>query len=134
MRKVCSCGVVTTGAAQCSGCRTKTGQGRDARRGTTTQRGYGAGHRTLRRQLFDQLAARPGQPCTRCRKGMTVGQQLDLDHTADRSAYLGLAHSRCNRAAGGRTAHPPGRGRIADQAVPVTPVPPQLSVTHRDAR
>jgi hypothetical protein len=31
---------------------------------------------------------------------MLPGQPLDLDHTDDRTAYLGMSHARCNRGHG----------------------------------
>lgn len=43
-----------------------------------------------------------GTPCVRCGLPMLSGQDLELDHTDDRSGYLGFAHSLCNSRAGGR--------------------------------
>lgn len=59
-------------------------------------------HKTLRRRLLAALAQRPGQPCARCGQPMYASQLLDLDHTDDRSGYLGLSHRSCNRRAGQR--------------------------------
>lgn len=53
----------------------------------------------------------PGTPCPRCALPMEAGQVLDLDHRDDRTAYLGLAHRRCNRAASPTTFQPGGAGR-----------------------
>lgn len=69
-------------------------------KGTTATRGYGAAHQAQRRQALAALT--PGQPCPRCGHSMWPGQALDLDHTDDRATYLGLAHAKCNRAAGAR--------------------------------
>jgi hypothetical protein len=49
-----------------------------------------------------QLPYAYGRPCTRCGRLMLPGQLLDLDHTDDGASYLGFAHARCNRIAGGR--------------------------------
>lgn len=68
--------------------------------GNTTARGYGADHQRRRRAALAALV--PGTPCGRCGQPMHPGQHLDLDHTDDRDGYRGLAHSRCNRSAGGK--------------------------------
>jgi len=59
-------------------------------------------HKALRRRLLADLARRPGQPCARCGLPMYVTQLLDLDHTDDRTGYLGLSHRACNRRDGQR--------------------------------
>lgn len=61
--------------------------------------GYGGQHQAIRRAL---LPTAVGQICCRCGRPITAGQAVDLDHTDDRAGYRGLAHSRCNRSAGGR--------------------------------
>jgi len=83
-----------------------------ARRGSTTQRGYGARHQALRRALLPKAI---GTPCSRCKKPMLSGQEIDLDHDDDdRSVYRGFSHSECNRKAGGvksqRPRNPKPRG------------------------
>jgi hypothetical protein len=66
---------------------------------STSDRGYGAEHQAIRKAL---LAAAYGQPCHHCGHPMLPGQALDLDHTADRSAYRGFAHASCNRSEGAK--------------------------------
>lgn len=66
---------------------------------STSDRGYGSEHQSIRRALLD---AAYGQPCHHCGIPMLKGQQLDLDHTADRSAYRGFAHAHCNRSEGAK--------------------------------
>jgi hypothetical protein len=68
----------------------------EARRGTTTQRGYDAAHRRLRAHLL--AAYQPTDPCWRC--GQPLGDDprlLDLGHTEERDGYTGLEHADCNR-------------------------------------
>lgn len=67
--------------------------------GGTTARGYGAEHQRLRAALLPQAW---GRPCTRCGQPLVPGQQVDLDHTDDRSAYQGFAHRHCNRKFGAK--------------------------------
>lgn len=64
-------------------------------RGTTAVRGYGREHQVQRAMALE--AFQPGDPCARCRRPMLAGDPLELDHTPDRSGYLGLSHSWCNR-------------------------------------
>jgi hypothetical protein len=40
--------------------------------------------------------------CARCRRRILPGTPFDLDHTPDRSSYLGPSHRACNRLAGAR--------------------------------
>src|SRR4051812_34177976 len=68
-------------------------------RKTTAERGYGTDHRRLRERLVAALDS--DAPCPRC--GDALGGDptvLDLDHTDDRSGYLGLTHRCCNRSYG----------------------------------
>lgn len=71
------------------------------RRGpTTTQRGYGGQHQAARAWALSHY--QQGQPCTRCGQAMweTDPRSLHLDHSDDRTHYLGLAHPTCNTRAG----------------------------------
>lgn len=70
-------------------------------RTNTTARGYGADHQARRRAALQRFI--PGQPCPRCGEPMHDPTRLDLDHTDDRTGYLGLAHRRCNTRAGAKT-------------------------------
>ncbi len=71
------------------------------RDGSTHSRGYGAEHQKLRKRLIESGEVY-GQPCWRCGEPMMPGQSLDLGHREDRSGYMGMEHSICNRSAGGR--------------------------------
>lgn len=85
---------------------------RRAPRGTVTERGYGASHRKAREHFLSRWA--PGDPCVRCFEPMLPGELLDLDHSDDRSEYLGLSHAECNRGhipVGGTRPAVLGRGR-----------------------
>ena len=68
-------------------------------KGSTSSRGYGNGHRRIRKTL---LPFAYGTPCVKCGEPMLLGQDLDLDHNDKRTEYIGFAHSSCNRKAGGK--------------------------------
>lgn len=70
--------------------------------GSTSARGYGADHQRLRKRL---LPLAYGTTCWRCGETMWPWQVLDLGHTEDRTAYTGIEHASCNRAAGARKGH-----------------------------
>ena len=59
----------------------------------------GTSHEAIRRAM---LPYAPGSPCARCGRPILPGQPIHLDHTDDRSGYLGWSHGRCNEQAGGR--------------------------------
>ena len=65
---------------------------------TTAERGYGARHQELVKRLRP-LAV--GTACKRCGEPMLDEKQMHLDHTDDRSEYLGFSHAECNTRAGG---------------------------------
>ncbi len=77
---------------------------------TTSERGYGQDHRRARRERASQH--HPLDPCVRCGHALgPMGSWLHLDHTADRTSWLGFAHGsvpcsvcgvRCNLSAGVR--------------------------------
>lgn len=89
-----------THTQRCPACQPAASRARNAR-GNTTQRGYGAGHQALRRQLAEAFV--PGQPCWRCGKPIASLDDAQLGHDdQDRSRYRGLEHVRCNEATSGR--------------------------------
>ena len=66
-------------------------------KGSTVARGYGRHHKRLRAVWARQVEA--GQvDCARCGRPISPGQLWDLDHSEDRSGYLGPSHADCNRA------------------------------------
>lgn len=85
--------------------------------GDTTRRGYGTAHQRARRNAL--AAFQPGDPCTRCGLPMWKRTGLELDHTDDRTGYLGLAHATCNRRAGADKAN--GRVRHVQDREQPTP-------------
>jgi len=103
-------GVLPEGLATCLPCRRRLRELRRLKpkppkpprsprpaRGNTSARGYGTYHQRLRRYLISIFE--PGQPCPRCGGPILAGEPVDLDHTDDRSGYLGLSHAWCNRGA-----------------------------------
>jgi hypothetical protein len=76
--------------------------------GSTTARGYGAAHQRLRKTWAKELKRLGVLPCARCGLPIYDGDEWDLGHTDDRTAYTGPEHRReCNRADGGRKRHAP---------------------------
>ena len=53
-------------------------------------------HRRTRRQLAPVVNAGHAR-CSRCQLPIRPGEQWDLDHTDDRTGYLGPSHAVCNR-------------------------------------
>ena len=76
----------------------------------TTAAGYGSSHIKARKAAA--AIHRPTDPCSRCGHPLgPMGPWLHLDHTTDRTGYLGFAHgsrpcptcrTRCNITAGAR--------------------------------
>jgi hypothetical protein len=64
---------------------------------TSAERGYGYAHRKARKE-WKVLVEAGGVSCARCSQPIEPGTPWDLDHTEDRTGYLGASHSRCNRA------------------------------------
>jgi hypothetical protein len=64
-------------------------------------RGYGRDHKR-ERALWEKRIAAGGVTCARpdCGRPIVPGMLWDLDHTDDRSGYLGPSHRHCNRKAG----------------------------------
>lgn len=73
----------------------------EARRGTSTRRGYDSRHQQARR-VEAQRVANLEAICPRCGLLILPTEPWDLGHTDDRNGYQGAEHSRCNRSAGGR--------------------------------
>ena len=72
------------------------------KRPSNRERGYGSEHARTRREFVARHEA--GDPCARCGEGMWEDVSLlDLDHTDDRTGYLGLSHRCCNRTYGKRS-------------------------------
>lgn len=65
---------------------------------TTAQRGYGAAHQAERRRWSVIIATRGPIPCARgCGTLIHDGDDWDLGHTDDRTAWTGPECRRCNR-------------------------------------
>lgn len=74
-------------------------------RGTRQQRGYDATYDRERRRWAPKVA-RGRVDCTSCGQRIQPGEPWDLGHNDDRTRITGPEHQACNRAAGGRAAHP----------------------------
>lgn len=66
---------------------------------STTARGYGIEH-VNERKKWATLVESGSCTCARCGQPIQPGTQWDLDHSEDRTYYLGAAHRTCNRRAG----------------------------------
>lgn len=86
-----------------SRCTTHT-RATDRRRGTRQQRGYDTHHDRLRNQWAPRVATGT-VACARCGQPIRPGQTWALDHSDDRTHYLGPSHTHCNNSAGGKAAH-----------------------------
>ncbi len=83
------------------------------RKGSSDSRGYGAAHQRARRELLPYAW---GKPCTRCGQPLVRGDLVDLDHSEDRTHYLGFAHRTCNRSAGAQKRNAQGKGSGGSRA------------------
>lgn len=84
----------------------------EAKRGTSTARGYDQAHRA-RRAAWVTHVSRGLVTCWRCGQPIEAGSAWDLGHDDhDRTITRGPEHATCNRSAAGRSAHtqPPGGG------------------------
>lgn len=82
---------------------------------TTTERGYGAKHQAERRRIQRLMTAGQQFPCSRtdqpyCPHTPVDPTNWELDHTDDRTGFLGPAHPACNRHAGIDKAYTTTRG------------------------
>lgn len=92
-------GAIFTGnTMRCPPCQARADQRELARRGTTTQRGYGTPHQKLRAQLIAAFV--PGQACARCGQPIWDAARADLGHRQGKRSYRGLEHDTCNRGGG----------------------------------
>lgn len=81
--------------SRCSTCRSAVNRARDATRGSSTERGYGADHQAERREWVPIVATGTVQ-CWRCTTLVT--DPWDLGHCDnDRSVTHGPECARCNR-------------------------------------
>lgn len=78
----------------------------------TTERGLGSLHQSLRRS-WATIVRRGLAKCSRCGDPIAADGLWDLDHTEDRSGWLGAAHRSCNRRAGALKANSPRRASRA---------------------
>lgn len=76
----------------------------DKARGTRQERGYGSGH-DVERAKWVRIIDATGWPCARCEGRIQPGEDFHLDHTEDRSGYLGPSHAACNLSAAGKARH-----------------------------
>lgn len=99
------CGTLSS-QPRCATHRAAQQRARDQRRGTTTQRGYGAPHQA-ERATWEPAVKAGTVTCRRCKQPINPDDPWDLGHPdAECPAPKGPEHAnRCNRAAGGRAAH-----------------------------
>lgn len=82
---------------------TKHRREHESRRGTTTDRGYGARHDKERRKIINRGIE--NFRCARCGIQFENGEPFQLGHTDDRESWSGPEHIRCNLGAAGQAAH-----------------------------
>lgn len=69
--------------------------------GLTKRSGYGGVHQALRKR-WAAVVERGEASCARCGRWIAPGSRWHLDHTDDRTAYLGPSHAYCNTTAPNR--------------------------------
>lgn len=89
--------LIPDGASYCD----KHKRAREHARGNAAQRGYGSGHRRLRAEWWNRMAAGEQVICPRCGCPILPSQCWDLGHNDKRDAWTGPEHAHCNRSAGG---------------------------------
>ena len=111
----CGSATVTPRHKYCASCKPAPKRG-DAKLGTTVERGYDARHRR-ERQRVARLIKGGDQVCCRCGNPLPPdipSSAWHLDHTEDRTGYLGPAHKECNERAARSKSRQPIRRRSRD--------------------
>lgn len=90
--------------SRCPACASARNRSKDAQRGSRHERGYDASHMAAR-EAWKPKVQTGLIACARCAQPIQPGQEWALDHTDDRTGYLGPSHATCNNSAGGRAAH-----------------------------
>ena len=103
VRRPClACGELTTNGSYCpvhAQANARAGWRRqDARRGSTVDRGYGADH-VAERLRAAELVRGGSAYCVRCGGELSPDEPFDLDHSEDRTTWIGASHRACNRSA-----------------------------------
>jgi hypothetical protein len=84
---------------ECRARRHRQSAGWQRNAGTTTERGYGAGHQRERKK-WRAIVDAGNAHCCLCGTWLPPGAPFDLDHTPDRTGYRGAACPSCNRSDG----------------------------------
>jgi hypothetical protein len=97
-------GSAPRGQQRCQECRRRQSganqqHGWSSSRVPAKRRGYGQRHKELRESWRLRIAGGELVPCARCQKPIGTRDAWDLDHTDDRSGYLGPSHRKCNLSA-----------------------------------
>jgi hypothetical protein len=88
------CGELTN-STRCKDCQRGVYREQDLNRPRRQHRGYDAAHEALRKQWAHRISIVP-IPCVRCGEAITTEDKWHLDHTDDRTDYLGPSHAACN--------------------------------------
>lgn len=96
--RVCNepgCPELVDGASRCADHRRAARVRYEAVKGDRHQQGYGWAHRLERRRWIPKVA-KGDIDCARCGERISPLEPWHLDHTDDRTGYLGPSHVRCN--------------------------------------
>jgi RNA polymerase subunit RPABC4/transcription elongation factor Spt4 len=91
-RPCLDCGVVVENRRRCPPCESRRNCQRDAKRGTSSQRGYGADHKA-ERAAWEPIVQAGAVVCRRCHELIRPGQAWDLGHPVPKAPE----HTLCNR-------------------------------------